>query len=149
MRSKAIPIFEMLANERCIPEHQLQSYSRLLQDLGMDGDDAVEFFAALRARFGTDFSSLEANWADHFSPESRYTWKAFVIWPAAAIGGITAKLTGLGFPGGIGISVGLLILWYFAMHKPGPVEGLKAVTVGEVIAAVDAGAWPETDIASA
>lgn len=145
MRSKDILIFEMLAKERRIPEHQLQPYSRLVHDLGMDGDDAVDFFASLSDRFGTDFSSLESSWSDHFSPESHYTWRAMAVWPAAIIGGAIAGLKELGLLGGIGITILLLFLWYLAMRRRGPIRGLTAVTVGEIIAAVDAGAWRRPD----
>jgi acyl carrier protein len=46
---------------------RLMPHTRLFHDLGLDGDDAVEFFAALEREFAVDLSGME--WNRHFGPE--------------------------------------------------------------------------------
>ena len=43
--------------------------TRLAQDLGMDGEDAVEFFDEFQRDFGIDLTDLHMHWNQHFSPE--------------------------------------------------------------------------------
>jgi len=40
-----------------------------MQDLGMDGDDAVEFFEAFGQTFSVDLARLWQHWHHHFAPE--------------------------------------------------------------------------------
>lgn len=47
----------------------INASDRLLQDLGLDGDDAAELFAELSHRFGTNFQALQAHWERHFRAE--------------------------------------------------------------------------------
>jgi hypothetical protein len=42
-----------------------RSSSRLSQHLGIEGDDAVEFFVAVQEKFGTDLTALHQQWPDH------------------------------------------------------------------------------------
>jgi acyl carrier protein len=51
-------VTHMLAHERGLPLERITPSSRLREDLGMDGDDAVEFFVELNQRFGTDLTAL-------------------------------------------------------------------------------------------
>jgi acyl carrier protein len=46
---------------------RLTQRTRLFHDLGMDGDDAVEFFEAFACEFDVDLSGME--WNRHFGPE--------------------------------------------------------------------------------
>jgi hypothetical protein len=46
----------------------LTTETRLAQDLGMDGDDAVDFFDAFQQDFGVDLEDLHMHWDQHFSP---------------------------------------------------------------------------------
>lgn len=49
--------------------------SRLLQDLGVDGDDAADVLAAFSKKFNVDLSGLELS--RHFGPEASFnplTW---------------------------------------------------------------------------
>ena len=43
--------------------------SRLAQDIGMDGDDAVEFFEKFGEQFHVDLTALSDQWDDHFGGE--------------------------------------------------------------------------------
>ncbi len=49
--------------------------SRLLQDLGLDGEDAIEFFEAYDDEFEVDLSVLiEQNWKRHFGSVGGVRW---------------------------------------------------------------------------
>jgi Protein of unknown function (DUF1493) len=49
------------------PFRAIENHTVLQTDLGMDGDDAVEFFAEFFEKFGIDSSRF--HFADHFGPE--------------------------------------------------------------------------------
>jgi len=142
MHGAASELMEMLARERGLSPAKIEPSSRLLQDLGMDGDDAVDFFNSLQERFGTDLSALQERWSDHFGPEGFSCWNGLVIMLAAAIGGVAAGLLELGAAGGIAVAAALLALWVGVMKIWGPPDKTQPITVAEVIAAVEAGAWP-------
>lgn len=142
MSGAASELVEMLAKERGLAPAKIDVSSRLLQDLGMDGDDAVDFFISVQERFGTDLTALHERWSDHFGPEGFSCWNGLVIIPAAVIGGVAAVLADLGPAGGVVITAALLALWLWVMKNWGPPDKTQPITVGQVIAAVEAGAWP-------
>ena len=145
MSGAASEVMEMLAQDRGLPPNQIEPSSRLLQDLGMDGDDAVDFFSSLEDRFGTDLSALQERWSEHFGPEGFSCLNGLVFLPAAVIGGVVAGLLNQGAVAGFAIFVAVLPLWFWAMNKWGPPDRMKPITVAEVIAAVEAGAWPRRE----
>jgi Protein of unknown function (DUF1493) len=48
---------------------KLQPATTLSGDLGMEGDDAVEFFKKFGTKFAVDLSDLHRDWKFYFSPE--------------------------------------------------------------------------------
>ena len=135
-------IIDLVAAERGLPREKVKLSDRLLQDLGMDGDDAVDFFISVHDRFGTDLTQLQQNWSEHFGPEGFSLWNGLVIVPAAIIGGLVAGFAGLSTFWGLAVTVALLAAWLWAMRRWGPPDRMVPVTVQEVVAAVEAGAWP-------
>jgi acyl carrier protein len=85
-------VIDLLAHERGLARAKVQLSDRLLQDLGMDGDDAVDFFNSLHERFGTDLTHLHEHWSEHFGAEGFSCWNGLVIIPAAVIGGVVARV---------------------------------------------------------
>jgi acyl carrier protein len=141
MDGVARDVIQMLAEERGLPPAKIGPSSRLLEDLGMDGDDAVDFFILLEKRFGTDFSTLHERWGDHFGPEGLSCWVGLVVIAAAFVGGTAAGLLHLGTEVGIAITVALLALWLWVMKTWGPYR-VVPITVGQVVEAVETGTWP-------
>ncbi|WP_165184083.1 acyl carrier protein [Caulobacter soli] len=62
-------VIALLAEERGLSVSEIDLNSRLLEDLGMDGDDAVEFFDLYEKRFAVDLKPLWGHWRKHFGPE--------------------------------------------------------------------------------
>lgn len=51
-------VFDFVAEERGMKREKLKPSDRLLVDLGMDGDDAVEFFEKFENKFEVDLTYL-------------------------------------------------------------------------------------------
>jgi acyl carrier protein len=62
-------IIDFAAHETGVKANKVALSTRLLQDLGMDGDDAVEFFDLFSDKFKVDLSQLSQHWHHHFGPE--------------------------------------------------------------------------------
>jgi hypothetical protein len=116
-----------------------------LHDLRIDGDDAVELFQAVHARFGTDLTHLEERWRTHFGPEGFPLWVSLL---AVVTGASVAILVG-NWAGDIAAAVAGAITAIAVMVssngiacKLGLVKALAPVTVADVVQAVEAGSWP-------
>lgn len=135
-------VLRLVVDQTGVVPDKVHTSSRLLHDLRMDGDDAVDFFNSVHERFGTDLTHLHEHWSEHFGPEGFSCWNGLVIIPAALIGGVVAGLAGLSTFRGIAIAVALLGAWLLVTQRWGPPDRMVPITVGEVIAAVKAGTWP-------
>jgi hypothetical protein len=135
-------VLKLVVEQTGVISQKVLLSSRLLQDLGMDGDDAVEFFNSVQNRFGTDLTHLHERWSEHFGPEGISCWNGLVIIPAAITGGLAAGIAELSSYWGFTISVSLIVAWHFGMRRWGPPDRSVAIEVGEVVAAIEAGAWP-------
>jgi hypothetical protein len=62
-------ILGFIARQRRTPRARVVLSSELVQDLGIDGDDAIEFFNLFGEMFKVDLDSLWLHWDQHFSPE--------------------------------------------------------------------------------
>jgi acyl carrier protein len=137
-------VIDLLAEERGLLRDNILLNSRLLQDLGMDGDDAIDFFLEINKRFGTDLAPLYERWTDHFGPEGVSCWISLLAIPATALGVFAAASLDLSnwWAGGLALTFLGLLLWAF--NKRGPRDHMVPITVGSVIEAVEAGEWPKS-----
>ncbi len=62
-------VFEMLADKLQIRHDKITIERSVNVDLGMDGDDAVEFFEELGERYNLDLRPLGEEWDRYFAPE--------------------------------------------------------------------------------
>ena len=62
------PLIEFVSTELGVNPARLSPNTRLNHDLGVDGDDGLEFMAAFSQRFGVDISAFEAS--KYFGPEA-------------------------------------------------------------------------------
>ncbi len=141
-RNLEAEVIDLVADERGLPREKVGLSDRLLQDLGMDGDDAVDFFNTVHERFGTDLTALHEHWSEHFGPEGFSCWNGLVIIPAAIVGGLVAGAAGLSTFWGVALTVALIATWLWVMRRWGPPDRMVPVAVADVVAAVEAGAWP-------
>lgn len=68
-------VFEFLADQVGVSISKLSAETTLFGDLGIDGDDGVEFLEAFARRFEIDCSNLQV--ADYFGPEGLTLWAPF------------------------------------------------------------------------
>lgn len=133
-------VIDLVAEATEVKPEKVLLTTRLLDDLGMDGDDAVEFFNRVHERFGTDLTHLHARWREHFGPEGLPLTAGLVIIPAAAVGGLVGSVAGL--IAGTATAVAVLAASVWAIPKLGLVDKMTPITVAEVVSAVEAGSWP-------
>ena len=118
---------------------KLTSNTRLAQDLGMDGDDAAEFFEKFSQEFAVDLQDLRVHWNQHFAPEGALSLGAM----AAIVLCITA---GFWLRDAIGIlpawawGIALVALAALIHHRLGK-DKMNPVTIGDLVDSVRLGRW--------
>lgn len=84
MHNLAEAIIAFVARETGMKPSKLTLSTRLMHDLGIDGDDAVEFFEHFEQEFGVNLSDFPYH--RHFGPEgldlfgvklTRFIWRLF------------------------------------------------------------------------
>jgi acyl carrier protein len=135
-------VIAYLAKERAMKPADIKMSHRLLDDLGMDGDDAVDFFLGLESRYGVDLSVLRPQWDRHFGPEGYPGWStlpflSFFVWVALLALHVNAIVATLVIPAGLTLTV----LSYIRARRQRRNRPYVAVTVQDVVDAVSAGSW--------
>ena len=120
---------------------ELSTSTRLSEDLGMDGDDAFEFFRAFGEEFKVNLDGLHANWKQHFSPEVG----------AASFGVIAAICVCVTAGFWLGDVLGILPSWGWAIALMGIAfavyqrwfarKGMLSITVGDLVDSARSGRW--------
>ena len=120
-------VFAFVARELSEPRETFALSTTLLDDLGMDGDDAVEFFQHFAKDFSVDVRMLGADWHYYFGPEGLPPRIGLLI---VVPGSIVSILLIRVFPRlpdwmcflfGFFLWIGLLVGWrYFRPKETGP-----------------------------
>ena len=138
-------IIELLAVQFGAPRRKITLSARLFQDLHMDGDDAAEFFQEVERRYGTDLTALYERWSSHFGPEIAALDFALLlglfVWAIASLfrsGGSAGSWRLFGLAVLLSVLDALARMW---LLRGWP----KTITVADVIAAVERGAWPRPE----
>lgn len=118
----------------------------LFDDLGLDGDDAVEFFKAFEADFQPDLETLYERWGSHFGPEgwtlSDIGQVVFGIMVLAAPVAVIAALAGA--PRWLAISFGMAVflVWFLPLRMwPFRPKALSPISVQDLMTTAKAGRW--------
>ena len=132
-------------------EHETGTKSRWIElssclqhDLGMDGDDAVEFFEKFEKDFAVDLALLRHHWPNHFGPEfSSPSLGCLVVIGAAVVLGDLLHRAFQPIPSWGWILVLLVIFgcaysWLFADRAA---DTSVKITVSGLVDAATAGRW--------
>jgi acyl carrier protein len=135
-------ICELLEREHGVPRKNLKTTSRLAQDLGIDGDDAVEFVEQLHQKFGTDFTALREQWSDFFEVEGTPIGTALTGLACLAaiplLVGVVAELRGKQITLAM-VALVVLILAAIWLRRG---DRKRPVTIAGLAEIIGWGAWP-------
>jgi acyl carrier protein len=134
-------VLDFTAQQRAVKRNRVSTASRLNQDLGMDGDDAVEFFRDFSAEFKVNLDDLYSRWGQHFGPEGvSFGFLVIVVlgitagfWLRDLVGILPAWAWGIGLT-----SVGIVAhqLWFVRKMVP--------ITVGDLVESARSGRWKKS-----
>jgi len=141
-------VIELVAQMADVPPERVTLTTHLLDDLGIDGDDALKLFGRVQERFGTDLTYLYEKWSEYFGPEGMPLSTGLMIFPAGVAGGVVFSLLDA-LVGDLVAGIAAVLAAAAAVaasiwigRRAGFIEGVTQITVGEVVRAVEAGAWP-------
>jgi hypothetical protein len=141
-------IIDFIATQTGTKRARVHLYSSLAEDIGMDGDDAVEFFEQYGKTFGVDLTALNANWEDHFLPEG-WGGPPLAFFSAVGVGVIAGDLlhsavTWIPFWAATLITTLAFYLILAEIHErltKGPARPKLPILVSELVEAAIAGQW--------
>ena len=137
-------IVAFVAQERGDKIEEIQLSCRLSHDLGMDGDDAVEFFEQFGKEFNVDLSALGPHWHEHFGPEGGVpSLGCMVVIGAAVVIGDGLHGAYQPIPGWLWVIVLLSAFgWiYTRFFTDREQAGCLPVTVADLVDAAKEGKW--------
>lgn len=115
--------------------------SRLSFDLGIEGDDAVEFFEKFQAGFSVDLRELGENWSSYFAPEGVPLVLAAVVFLPALFLGIMFSHLWPALPTWaswlLGISISFAGFYRWCLWKRRPTE--REITIAQLVEAAESG----------
>ncbi|HMD39806.1 MAG TPA: DUF1493 family protein [Candidatus Acidoferrum sp.] len=135
-------VYALVSRGSGIPREKLTSASRLSYDLGMEGDDAVEFFERFADEFKVDLSGLSQDWNRYFAPEGVTLAAALVvIGPILLLSFAIEKIfSGLAF--GLSLLLGFLIwifpFYYFMRRRS---QRSPQISIQDLVAYAEGGTW--------
>jgi hypothetical protein len=120
--------------------HKLCVETRIAQDLGMDGDDAVEFFKDFGEKFCVDFADLHIRWDQHFVPEGGWSFGAMIVLCVCVTAGFWLHdLFGILPAWGWGIAlIGAAVLIHQRWFAK---DTMLPITVGDLVESARSGRW--------
>ncbi len=141
---------QLVAENRGVDVDELERGFSLRTDLGMDGDDALEFFGKFGEEFGVDLSELRAGWPFFFGPEGIFLSLSMKL--ALAVSVSAGVLEWLLFPhfsslvafvtvGGLFVVILVAIEIAGRVNRGGPRPAMQEITIGELIDAARSGEW--------
>lgn len=135
-------IIDFIAQERGLPRHKVTLSSRLRHDLGMDGEDAVEFFQDFERRYDANLTALYKHWGQHFGPEGFGSPTMFLIGLVLVCLPIPLIPLGISPVAVWGIELAAVILWLWPLKQWPLKDRTIPVTVQDVVVAARTKQWP-------
>jgi acyl carrier protein len=133
---------ELLSKFSDRPTASITAAQSLQDDLGIDGDDAVELFADFAERFEVDLSSLHSHWPEHFGPEG-IPLRIGLLWmlvmaPPMLLG----RWVGLPQWAALMIGVAVWIVWIGPLRSWPLKSDIHLLTVATLFEAAATKCWP-------
>ncbi len=125
-----------------VKRNKLSTGTRLNQDLGVDGEDAAEFFKDFSTEFRVNLDDLYTRWDEHFGPEGGPPFVFLVIVVLCIIAGFWLRdLFGLlpAWAWSIALIFGVILVHRFWFAKD-----LLPITVGDLIDSARSGHWSKS-----
>lgn len=115
----------------------------LAQDIGIDGDDAVEFFEEFGERFHPELSQLGDHWDQHFMPEGgRPSFGCMVVIFVGVMAGGLLHDTFRWIPEWVTIPVLVALLaWFYGKVLGEPPDEKIPITIQDLVDAANSGRW--------
>lgn len=137
-----VAIIELVAEQTGIKPERLNATTRLVQDTGMDGDDAVHFFTDFEKRYEADLTPLYAHWDRHFGPEGFGTPMSFLVMVVLIFAPVILIPFGVSPAWGWGVELVGVLLWLWPLRQWPLKDNTIAVTVGDLASAAETERWP-------
>lgn len=130
------------AKELGLKPGRVQPSSRISEDLGADGDDAVEFFRAFERDFDVNLEPLYRGWDRHFRPEGSGPSLGFLVIAGASAftGDLLHKAVAIlpGWAWMISLTGGSLWVWNRFFTQP---RCTTPITVHDLVEAATKREW--------
>ena len=141
-RDLAGEVIELLILRTNAKRDEITLSAQLLHDLGMDGEDAVDFFDEFATKFNVDISTLRQDWSLHFGPERLPLAGILVILLWALSSGllhlIFEQVPIWAFAAGLALIAG----WALSrLNRKGESAGLDPIRVSDLVASAQSGRW--------
>jgi Protein of unknown function (DUF1493) len=135
-------VYRLVAEDLGIKREKLTAASTLSHDLGVEGDDAVEFFERFAKEFSVDLNELGGDWDAYFSAEGAGLGTAlFVLVPSI----LFATILGLAFPslpfwlpGIIGFTSWMAAVYFWQKIHP---RRHPQISIQDLVNCANAGNW--------
>ena len=137
-----VAIIEHVAEQTGIKPEKLNAATRLLQDAGMDGDDAADFFTDFEKRYEADLTPLYAHWDRHFGPEGFGTPLSFLVMFVLLFAPIILIPLGVSPIWGWGVEFVGVLLWLWPLRQWPLRDNTIAITVRDLASAAETKRWP-------
>jgi len=136
-------IVDLIAKETGIKPKKVHLDSRLAQDIGMDGDDAVDFFEKYGEKFHVDLNVLGNHWDRHFLPEGGLPplGSMVVIGVGVVVGGLLHEAVKWFPMWAAMIVVVALLCWIYGRFFNEPQGDKTPITVRDLVDAASSGRW--------
>jgi hypothetical protein len=136
--------YALLVEALSVPREKLAADKTLSHDLGVEGDDAAEFFERFGLEFRVDFSSLYEDCSKYFAAEGVSPAVVLVMLGPGALTGFGMEQLFASLPAWICFSVGMLIwlvpFFYFVRRRS---RRALQISIQDLIACANEGRWSE------
>jgi hypothetical protein len=135
-------VYALLVEGLSGPREKLAANKTLSHDLGLEGDDAVEFFEKFGHQFRVDFSSLYEDGSKYFAAEGVGPAIMLVMLGPGALAGFGMEQLFSSLPTWICFSVGMLIwlvaFFYFVRRRS---RRALQISIQDLIDCAHQGRW--------